>query len=86
MNGKDANKALVFSKFFADHLLEFKDPEHCWHRESRDGEAEVGPRVQGLPGGHWRLHEPPAGQHRGVHRRQLYRQPGGGPRQVQTEI
>ena len=40
----------------------------------------------GVPGCHWRIHEPSAGQHRGVHWRQLHRQSRRGSSQVSLRL
>merc|ERR1712168_1062156 len=53
------------------------------HRQTRDGQAQVGHGVQGLSGVGGRLHEPAARQHRGVHRLRSHGKPGGGIDPVQ---
>ena len=54
--------------------------------EAGHGEAQVGPRVQGVPCLDGRIHEPPARQHGGVHRRLVHRRPRRGASQVLTGI
>jgi hypothetical protein len=55
-------------------------------RQGRDGQAEVGPRVQRLPRLHRRLHEPSARSDRRVHRRGQHRKSGRSSRQVKMQF